>query len=306
MQINYQGEQLVDANGLKLNFDSFGHQSDPAMILIMGLGTQMIFWHDEFCRQIASQGFRVIRFDNRDIGKSTWLHKAKLPGRWTTLSSILFNRKFTAPYLLDDMADDTLALMTALNIDAAHLVGASMGGMIAQCMALKAPQRVLSLTSIMSTTGNRALPKTSHAISFKLIAPVPKGPEKYLQHLLSIWKIIHGNHYPFDEKDVAELLQLAYQRGLNPLGVRRQFLAILASADRTSALSRLKVPALVVHGDLDPLVPVACGIATAEAIPKAKLKIFAGMGHTLPKALWQEIITDIVELANNSPSAKVA
>jgi pimeloyl-ACP methyl ester carboxylesterase len=306
MQINHQQEQLIKVNDLHLNFDSFGNQSDPAMILIMGLGTQMIFWHDAFCKQLAAQGFWVIRFDNRDIGKSTWLNNAKIPGRLATLSNILFNRKIDVPYKLEDMADDTLGLMEALNIDAAHLVGASMGGMIAQCLALKSPKKVLSLTSIMSTTGNRALPKASPSVSLKLVASVPKDAAAYLEHALSIWKLIHGPHYPFDESNVRSLLQLALQRGLNPKGVKRQFLAILGSPDRTAALGKLQIPTLVIHGDLDPLVPLACGLATADAITDSKLKVFAGMGHTLPTALWDEIITDIASLALNVELTKVA
>jgi pimeloyl-ACP methyl ester carboxylesterase len=307
MQIEHHQEQLIKVNDdLHLNFDSFGDQSHPPMILIMGLGTQMIFWHDAFCKQLAAKGFWVIRFDNRDIGKSSWLNHSKLPGRLATLSNILFNSKITVPYLLEDMADDTLGLMKALNIDAAHLVGASMGGMIAQCLALKFPSKVLSLTSIMSTTGNRALPKASSSVSLKLVAPVPKEPTAYLKHAVSIWKLIHGPHYPFDEINVEELLQLALQRGLNPKGVKRQFLAILASPDRTTALAKLQIPTLVVHGELDPLVPLACGIATADAIANAKLKVFTGMGHTLPKALWDEMISDIASLALNAELTKVA
>jgi pimeloyl-ACP methyl ester carboxylesterase len=286
-------EQLVNSNGLTLNFDSFGDPQHPAIILIMGLGTQMIFWHDEFCKQIAVMGFWVVRFDNRDIGKSSWLNKAKTPGKLSTLSNVLFNRRLKTPYLLDDMADDTLGLMETLNIDSAHLVGASMGGMIAQCIALKMPSKVKTLTSIMSTTGNRSLPKPRPSVSIKLAARVPKSTEAYLNHALSLWRLIHGAHYPFNTEDVTQLLQQAFQRGTNPNGVIRQFCAIIASPDRTQALSNLNIPSLVVHGDMDPLVPVQCGIATANAIPNAKLCIFKGMGHTLPQSLWSDIINEI-------------
>ena len=293
MQVIQHPEQIVKSNGLKLNFDSFGDPQHPPIVLIMGLGTQMIFWHDEFCKQIAVMGFWVIRFDNRDIGKSSWLDDEAPPGKLSTLGNVLFNRTLKTPYLLDDMADDTLGLMAALKIDSAHLVGASMGGMIAQCVALKMPEKVKTLTSIMSSTGNRSLPKPKPSVSFKLTARAPKTTAGYLTHALSLWRLIHGEHYPFIEEDVTQLLQQAFQRGINQNGVTRQFGAIIASPDRTQALSNLDIPSLIVHGDMDPLVPVECGIATANAIPNAKLRLFKGMGHTMPKSLWSDIIDEI-------------
>lgn len=293
MEVIQHPEQLANSNGLKLNFDSFGDPNNPAIILIMGLGTQMIFWHDGFCKQIAALGFWVIRFDNRDIGKSSWLDSEKMPGKLSTLSNLLFNRRLKTPYLLDDMADDTLGLMAALKIESAHLVGASMGGMIAQCIALKMPNKVKTLTSIMSSTGNRSLPKPQPSVSLKLVARIPKSADAYLTHTLSLWRLIHGAHYPFNTEDMTKLLQQAFHRGVNPNGVIRQFCAIIASPDRTQALANLKIPTLIVHGDMDPLVPLQCGIATANAIPNAKLRVFKGMGHTLPQPLWCEIIDEI-------------
>jgi len=292
----YHPEQQIDANGLRLNFDSFGDPAHPVMILVMGLATQMIFWDKKFCRHLAQQGYWVIRFDNRDIGKSTWLKTAKVPGALAFLSNIVFAKKMKAPYLLDDMANDTLALMDALTIAKAHVVGASMGGMIAQIMAIKAPQRVASLTSIMSTTGDRSLPKPNKATSLKLLGSPPREEQAFIKHGVDIWRILHGDHYPFEEERITHMLQKARARGVNPAGVSRQLAAILGSADRTSTLSALKMPCLVIHGDADPLVPVECGKATAKAIPHAQLKIYPGMGHTIPVEIAADIIQTIVSM----------
>lgn len=288
--------QQVSANGLQITYDSFGDPAHPAVVLIMGLGTQMIHWNDQFCELLANEDLRVIRFDNRDIGKSTWLTELPVPSMWHFIGNSLFNKKVNAPYLLDDMADDTLALLDALNIDNAHLVGASMGGMIAQCIALKSPARVGSLTSIMSTTGNRSLPKAKTKISAKLLKPMPKDLEAYVMQSLDVWKMLHGDHYSFDQARVEKLIRDSRQRGFNPAGVSRQLSAIIDSPDRTLGLQQLKVPSLIIHGDIDPLVPVECGIATAEAIPDATLKVLKGMGHTMPIQLWPQIVGDISKL----------
>ena len=291
--------QQVSANGLQITYDSFGEPAHPAVILIMGLGTQMIHWNDQFCQLIADKGLRVIRFDNRDIGKSTWLTELPVPSMWQFIANSLFNKKVNAPYLLDDMADDTLSMMDALNIDSAHLVGASMGGMIAQCIALKAPDRVGSLTSIMSTTGDRSLPKAKAKISAKLLKPLPKDIEAYVAQSLDVWKMLHGDHYSFDQTRVEKLIRDSRLRGFNPPGVSRQLSAIIDSPDRTSGLQQLKVRSLVIHGDSDPLVPLACGLATAKAIPGAILKVLKGMGHTMPIQLWPQIVDDISSLIKN-------
>jgi pimeloyl-ACP methyl ester carboxylesterase len=212
------------------------------------------------------------------------------------IGNSLFSKKVNAPYLLDDMADDTLALMDALNIGRAHLVGASMGGMIAQCIALKSPERVSSLTSIMSTTGNRSLPKAKARIGVKLLKPLAKEIDLYVAQSLEIWKMLHGEHFPFDKDRVEKVIRDSRHRGFNPAGVARQLSAIIDSPDRTNGLQQLQIPSLVIHGDSDPLVPVACGIATAQAIPNATLKILKGMGHTLPVQLWPQIVDEISTL----------
>ena len=294
--IQHHEAKQVSANGLQITYDSFGDPADPAMILIMGLGTQMIHWSDQFCQLLASNKLWVIRFDNRDIGKSTWLKNDPVPSVWDFISNSFFSKKVNAPYLLDDMADDTLALMDALNIHKAHLVGASMGGMIAQCIALKSPARVSTLTSIMSTTGDRSLPKPKTMVSAKLLKPVAKEIEQYIAQGLNVWLMLHGEHFPFDPQIVEKVMRESWQRGFNPAGVARQLSAIIDSPDRTVGLQKLQIPSLIIHGDNDPLVPVECGIATAAAIPGATLKILKGMGHTLPVQLWPQIVADIVRL----------
>ena len=292
-EVQYHLAQQANANGLQITYDSFGDLADPVIILIMGLGTQMIHWNDEFCELLARNNLRVLRFDNRDIGKSTWLTSSPVPSVLNFIGNSLFSKKVNAPYLLDDMADDTLALMDALNIGRAHLVGASMGGMIAQCIALKSPERVSSLTSIMSTTGNRSLPKAKARIGVKLLKPLAKEIDLYVAQSLEIWKMLHGEHFPFDKDRVEKVIRDSRHRGFNPAGVARQLSAIIDSPDRTNGLQQLQIPSLVIHGDSDPLVPVACGIATAQAIPNATLKILKGMGHTLPVQLWPQIVDEI-------------
>ena len=294
--IQYHGAKQVSANGLQITYDSFGKLKDPVIILIMGLGTQMIHWNDEFCKLLASHMFRVIRFDNRDIGKSTWMVNSPVPSMWDFIGNGLLGKKVNAPYLLDDMADDTVALMDVLNINKAHVVGASMGGMIAQCIALKYPDRAVSLTSIMSTTGNRSLPKAKKRVSAKLLKPLAKEIDQYVAQSLDIWKVLHGDHFAFDAERVEKVIRDSRQRGFNPDGVARQLSAIIDSPDRTQHLGQLQIPSLVIHGDIDPLVPVECGIATAAAIPNARLKIMKGMGHTLPFQLWPQIVDEIVAI----------
>lgn len=293
--IIHNPEQFVAGNNIQINFDSFGDKSDPAILLIMGLATQMIYWDEEFCKILASQGYWVIRFDNRDIGKSTWLDSLPVPSSTAFFANAVFKRPIGAAYLLSDMMKDTLGLLDALHIESAHIIGASMGGMIAQLLAIHHPQRVKSLTSIMSTTGDRKLPKPSVAFGFKMLRPPPKDMHKAAAYGLDVWRLIHKDHYPFDSQKVLGLIQRALKRGFNPAGNARQLAAILDSPDRTDALKELRVSSLVLHGEDDPLVPVACGIATANAIPNAKSKIYPGMGHTIPSQLYPDITTQILE-----------
>jgi len=293
--ITHHPEQLIAANSIDINYDSFGDKSHPAIVLIMGLATQMIYWDQQFCELLASQGYWVIRFDNRDNGKSTWLDSTPAPTSFALLKNAVFRRPLGATYLLSDMMKDTLGLLDALHLKSAHIVGVSMGGMIGQEIAIKHPHRVKSLTSIMSTTGSRKLPKPSTAFSFKMLKRPPKDINKAVTYGLNVWRLIHGNYYPFDQQKVLSLISRALQRGFNPAGNTRQLAAILDSPDRTAALRTLTVPSLIIHGEDDPLVPVACGYATATAIPNAKIKVYPGMGHTIPNQLYDDITTQILD-----------
>lgn len=292
-------ESYALVNEISICYQTFGQQTSPPLLLIMGLAAQQIHWDDNFCQQLADNGYWVIRFDNRDIGNSTKLENAKRPSMVSVLANQWFKRDLTAPYDLNDMATDAFGLLDHLQIKKCHLVGASMGGMIAQCMAILAPERVASLTSIMSTTGDRSLPKAKASVIAKIMKPVPKDEEGYVQHVLKMWRLLHGEHFEFDVARTEEFMRRARQRSFNPDGVWRQTCAIIASPDRTAMLEKLNVPSLVLHGDADPLVPVECGIATAKALPNCELKILKGMGHTLPRELWDEMIGAIAKLVNS-------
>lgn len=290
-------EQYAPANEIKLCYQTFGKQTDTPLLLIMGLATQMIHWDDLFCQQLADKGFWVIRFDNRDIGKSTKLSGARVPSMTKVLANQWFGKKLKVPYDLFTMAEDAIGLLDYLEVESANVVGVSMGGMIAQCMAIRYPKRVLSLTSIMSTTGNPKLPKPKKTVMLKVISPPPKDDDAFIDHSIKLWRLLHADIYDFDPLRTEDLLRRAKLRSYYPAGIWRQTCAILASADRTSMLQELTLPSLVMHGDADPLVPVECGIATAKALKNSKLKIYPGMGHTLPMSLWPDMIQHICNIA---------
>jgi pimeloyl-ACP methyl ester carboxylesterase len=266
----------------------------------MGLGAQMIHWDDEFCRDLAGRGFRVIRFDNRDIGKSTRMSGGKPLRPMELLKLRIFKIAPEAPYKLWDMANDVVGLLDALGIKAAHIVGASMGGMIAQEMAMQHPDRVLSLTSIMSTTGNPRLPQPTREASAILLAPPPTTKEEYLTRFGQTWKVLRGASFPLDEAKDLERAERTYARGLNPAGVGRQLRAILASGSRNERLRSVKAPTLVIHGTIDPLVKMEAGKDTAASISGAKLLLIEGMGHALPIPMWPTIIGAIAEHAQGA------
>ena len=273
------------------------------MLLIMGLGAQMILWDDEFCRQLAARGFRVIRFDNRDIGKSSKLTGGK-PLKPLELLKLRFLKiPVAAPYRLRDMAEDTIGLMDALGIKSAHLVGASMGGMIAQEIAISFPQRVRSLTSIMSTTGNPKVPPPTREASAMLMAPPPKTKEEFLTRFAQTWKVLRVGSFPLDEAKDRERAERIFARGLNPAGVGRQLRAILASGSRKERLRAVKAPTLVIHGTVDPLVRPEGGKDTAASIPGAKLMMVDGMGHAIPIPMWPQIIDAIDKHAHGAEGA---
>jgi len=283
------GEQLAEANGLTLCYQTFGSPTDPAMMLIMGLGAQMVWWDVDLCQRLAARGYRVVRFDNRDIGKSSYI-AAPPPNLARVFAGL---EPLKAPYTLDDMAADTVGLMDALEIESAHIVGASMGGMIAQLIAIQHPQRVRTLTSIMSTTGERGLPPPKPEVWAAMTAPPPLTVEAYIEANVRMAELLRGYPDAIDEADARARAARAAARGLNPPGGVRQMAAVGASDSRKEALAQVKAPTLVIHGADDPLVSVEGGKATARAVPGAKLLLLDRMGHTLPRALWPEIVEAI-------------
>jgi pimeloyl-ACP methyl ester carboxylesterase len=262
----------------------------------MGLATQMLGWDEGFCAMLAERGFRVVRFDNRDIGRSTKIEEAGLPKR----TDMLLGRHRTAPYFLRDMAADTVGLMDHLGIDSAHVVGASMGGMIAQTVAIHHPERIRSLVSIMSTTGNRWLGLPTWKAFGTLLARPGAGREETIEHTVKVFRIIGSPAYPMDEPRFRELAGASYDRSHSRAGVARQLHAIIASGDRTPALEKLRLPATVLHGGSDPLIRPHAGRATARAIRDSRLRIFDGMGHDLPRQLWPELLEEIAATAERA------
>jgi pimeloyl-ACP methyl ester carboxylesterase len=289
---------MARANGIELCYDIFGTEDAEPMLMIMGLSAQMIHWDDEFCAQLAGRGFRVIRFDNRDIGQSTKFSGGKRLTATELLKLRFLGIPVKAPYRLSDMADDTIGLLDHLRIRSAHLVGASMGGMIAQELALSHPDRVRSLTSIMSTTGNPKLPQATRAATAILMAPPIKTRDEFIARFQQTWKVLRVGSFPLDEAKDLERAERTFSRGLNPAGAARQLRAILASGSRKERLRSLKTPTLVIHGTVDPLVRPEAGKDTAASIPGAKLMLVEGMGHALPIRMWPQIIGAIADHAH--------
>jgi pimeloyl-ACP methyl ester carboxylesterase len=299
-------EQMAPANGIELCYQEMGDPDGEPLLLVMGLATQMIAWDEEFCGMLAERGFRVVRFDNRDIGRSTKIKAAGLPGKL----DLFVGRRGTAPYLLRDMAADTFGLMDHLGFESAHLVGASMGGMIAQTGAIESPERVRSLTSIMSTTGSRRVGHPSYKTFGLLLGNPPREREAAIERVVKTFKVIGSPGYPFEEERVRELAGRSFDRGHSQAGIARQLHAITASGDRTQGLRKLDLPALVIHGKNDLLVNPSGGRATAKAIPGARLKVIDGMGHDLPRALWpgfaEEIAANAARAPEGAPATPVA
>ena len=283
-------ERFCDVGDVTLCYETFGEAGDPAVLLVMGLGTQMIAWQEEFCEELAGRGFHVIRFDNRDVGRSTHLDHARPPTR----GEILRRRPRMPPYTLSDMAGDAAGLLDALGIEAPHVVGASMGGMIAQMMAAEHPDRVLSLVSIMSTTGSMWVGQPALRLYPFLLRPPPREREAYIEAMVLLFGVIGGSGFQRDEDDLRRLAALSFERGVNHRGTERQLGAILASGDRTGALRRITAPTLVIHGKSDRLVRPSGGRATAKTIKGGRVELIEGMGHDLPRGVWPRIIDGIV------------
>ena len=292
----------VAANGLEFEYEEFGDPESPPLILIMGLSLQMIAWPMPFCEALVAAGFRVIRFDNRDIGLSGKLHDEKAPGMKEFLLWRLFGRPFKAPYSVVDMAKDTLGIMDALNIGSAHLVGASMGGMIAQNVAAMAGDRVRSLTSIMSTSGDHRLPGPKWEVRRAVLGRRSRGKGKAaeIERLMKLFRIIGSSKYPRNDEEMRQMVTQAVERSYYPQGFLRQFAGILADGSRVERLRGITAPTLVIHGDDDCLIPVAGGKHTAECIPGARLEIIEGMGHDLPAPLIDQLAKMIVDHARRA------
>ena len=292
----------VSANGLEFEYEEFGDPESPPLILIMGLSLQMTAWPMPFCEALVNAGFRVIRFDNRDIGLSGKLHDQKAPGMGQFFLSQLLGRPFRAPYSIVDMAQDTLGIMDALDIRSAHLVGASMGGMIAQNIAASAGERVRSLTSVMSTSGDRKLPGPRWRVRRAVLGRRSRGKGKAaeIERLMKLFYIIGSSKYPRSDAQMREMVTRAVERSYYPQGFLRQLAAILADDSRVERLQKIAVPTLVIHGDDDCLIPVEGGIHTAACIPGARLEIIEGMGHDLPLPLLDELSAMIAAHAHGA------
>jgi pimeloyl-ACP methyl ester carboxylesterase len=293
--------QRAPVGDLEIAHESFGDSADPPLLLVVGLATQMLGWDERFCIQLADHGFRVIRFDNRDIGLSTHLTDAGVPDVAALLAG---DRSSPAPpYTLLDMARDTAGLLDALGLESAHVVGASMGGMIAQQLAIGHRGRVRSLTSIMSTPSREVGQARPEAMA-ALFLPPPRDSNQAAERALQVYRVIGSPGYPLDEPRLADLARRSFARGHDAAGVVRQLSAIAVSPDRTPGLRELRVPTLVVHGEDDPLVGVDGGIVTADAVRGARLVMIPGMGHNLPEPLWPQLIEEIVIHARSAEGSR--
>lgn len=300
--------KTIQANGIKLAYESFGDEANPTILLIAGLGTQMIRWTGPFCEALAVRGYRVIRFDNRDTGCSTHFSQYPPLDFSVLAATLMAGQRPDVPYTLDDMAADAISLLDALSIDRAHVVGRSMGGMIAQIMASDYSDRVLSMTSIMSSSGNPALPQAEPDIMAMLTRPAPNpftDESEFLAHTFSFAQRIAGSRYPLDKEAYCLLALEEARRAYNPSGTGRQIAAMAVTGDRRSRLATIRMPALIVHGTEDPLILPACGEDTATSIPNADLMLLDGMGHDLPPALYQLIVGAIDQKARQATTIEV-
>src|SRR3954471_17780877 len=279
--------------GVELCYETFGDRANPTVLLVMGLATQMLGWREDFCAELAARGFHVVRHANRGGGRATRFSRHRPP----TAAQIVRRDARAAAYTLDDMADDGVGLLDCLGVDRAHVVGASMGGMIAQTIVIRHPARVLSLVSIMSNTGTRWSGQPSVRLYGTLLKSAPRDRAGYVAHQMDVFEKIGSPGFPRDDDDLRRTFERAYERGHDPAGPGRQLAAILTATDRTEALGAIRVPTLVIHGTKDRLVNPSGGRATAKAIPGARLLTIDGMGHDLPRGAWPRIIDAIAENA---------
>ena len=284
----------VATNGINIEYDTFGDKNRSPLLLIMGLSSQMVAWPEAFCHKLAQSGFWVLRFDNRDVGLSSKIEDAGVPDLMAALAAYEQGQPLDAPYTLSDMAADAFGLMDALGLEKAHVCGLSMGGMIAQIMAVEDPRRVSSLISMESSTGDPNLPHAKPQAMDAMMSLPPQDRDGYIQHAVEVFRAFSGGSDKFDDNLQKELSAKSYDRLFYPIGFIRQLTAILASGNRTRSMASVTAPTLVIHGADDPLVPVAHGRATARAIPGSTLLIVEGLGHGIAyPALWDEIIDAI-------------
>jgi len=283
-------EEIAKIGELELCYETFGRSEDPPLLLVMGLGTQMVGWPEGFCRALVDRGLHVIRYDNRDSGRSTHMRQYRPP----SVKALFLRDKSAAGYSLADMADDGIGLVDHLGIERAHVAGASMGGMIAQTMAARHPERVLSLASIMANTGHRwkGVPGLRvYPIFVRRPAPDREGA---IEATVSTFRLIGSPGFPFDEDELRRTAELSYERGYDPAGAGRQLAAILAAGDRTAQLRLISAPTVVIHGTRDRMIMPSGGRETAKAIPGAELAMIEGMGHDLPRGAWDQIVDAMV------------
>lgn len=300
----------IHVNQVQLEYQCFGDRRDPAVLLIMGLGSQMVLWPEALCRRLAAAGYHVIRFDNRDVGLSSKLdHLGVPPLAWTALRGRL-RLSTRVPYRLDDMAADAMGLLNALDIERAHVVGCSMGGMIAQLVAAHWPHRCLSLTALMTSSGNPELPGPSLALRLRMLRRRPADREAAIRHGMAFWRSVGGRDHVPSDAELRQRVLLQLDRGCHPPGVARQLAAILAAPSRVPLLRGIRLPSLVVHGSDDPLIPVAAAIDLARHLPQCRLEIIPGLGHELPESLVPEMAQMLLDhlgaQAQRRPSQHVA
>ena len=297
-------EQLCRiSDEIELCYETFGDPADPPALLIMGLATQMVGWHEDFCEQLAGRGFHPVRFDNRDAGRSTHIDCPP-----PSVSQLLLRKTEAARYTLDDMADDAAGLLRELGLGPAHVIGASMGGMIAQTLAARHPELVRSLVSIMSTTGNRRVGQPALRVYPLFVRRPAESRDQAIRRIEKVFKLIGSRGLPQDPGLVRDIAERSWDRDHDPHGPGRQVAAIMASGDRTPALEKIQAPTLVIHGNEDLMVRPSGGYATARAIEDARLMVIDGMGHDLPRAAWPRIIDGIASNAERAaePVARAA
>lgn len=295
----------LSANGIQLEVEDHGSPAGEPLVLIMGLGMQLVAWPDGFVEQLTQRGFRVIRFDNRDIGLSQRFDDRGMPNLPLLAMKAALGLPVHAPYSIADMADDTAALLDALGIAAAHVCGASMGGMVAQHLAARHPQRVKSLTLMMTTSGARRLPQPTMRVRAAMIAkPARFDVDALVDHYVKLVRVIGSPGYPPDEAELHERLDFSIRRSYRPRGVARQIAAIAADGDRSALLGRIRAPTAVLHGRADPLIPVAAGHDLAAKIAGATLEVIDGWGHDLPAALWPRYVQAIATVAERAQAAE--